>query len=79
MCAVTVKEGAGVYLDRDVGGRHLGVLGDVGPLHRCVCRHVLGRGESWLDLDSVREHRRSDRALAGPDRSPVASSHLTET
>lgn len=34
------------YLDWDVGGRHLSVLGDVGPLHRRACRHVLQRGHS---------------------------------
>lgn len=29
-----------VLLNRDTGGRHWGVLGDVGPLHGCVCRHI---------------------------------------
>lgn len=27
-------------LNRDVGGRHLGVWGYVSPLHRSVCRHI---------------------------------------
>lgn len=36
-----VRINRGPYLNWDVGGRHLGVLGDVGPLHRGVCRHIL--------------------------------------
>lgn len=43
-----VRENRGPYLNWDVGGRHLGVLGDVGPLHRGVCRHILQ--EKWRDM-----------------------------
>lgn len=60
-CFQREARGGGQYLNWDVGGRHLGVLGYVGPLHRCVCRHILEEnGNKFISCVNLHPEKNSN-------------------